>query len=78
MWGEKLYTTYVQYFCSTIICSLYICTHTYMYSWLRVIVIYVLSGIGGFLVSGIFDATSISVSECPVLGCVYIPLICEL
>lgn len=31
-------------------------------SWLRVILIYVLSGIGGYLVSGIFDATSLSVS----------------
>ena len=31
-------------------------------SWLRVLLIYLVAGIGGFLVSGIFDATSLSVS----------------
>ena len=31
-------------------------------SWLRVLLIYLVSGIGGYLVSGVFDATSLSVS----------------
>ena len=45
------------------------------YRWLRVVLIYIISGIGGFLTSGIFDASSISVSmyhSSQQLSCMYV------
>jgi membrane associated rhomboid family serine protease len=47
-------------------------------SWLRAILIYVLSGIGGYLVSGIFDATSLSVGGSGALFGLYGVLLAEL